>query len=59
MHEHQRARPIRDTRRTVRIPKRWLSSEPFSKSNIHERCNLAARKRQGYAYEHKFSEHWE
>lgn len=49
----------------------WLSSERLSKNNIHERCNLVARKRwlqennilkekrQGYAYEHKFSEDWE
>ena len=49
----------------------WLSSEPISKHNIHERCNLMARKRwlqennflkekrQGYHYSHIFSHHWE
>jgi len=49
----------------------WISSEPLSKRNIHERCNLMARKRwlqennflkekrQGYNYSHVFSHHWE
>lgn len=45
----------------------WISSVPLSRNNIHERCNLAARKRwlhennilkekhQGYHYEHVFA----
>ena len=45
----------------------WISSVPLSRKNIHERCNLMARKRwlhennilkekhQGYCYEHIFS----
>jgi len=45
----------------------WISSVPLSRKNVHERCNLAARKRwlhennilkekcQGYHYEHIFS----
>jgi hypothetical protein len=49
----------------------WLSSEPLTKRNVHERCNLAARhrwnieeqnlteKRQGYQYEHCFSHDWQ
>ena len=49
----------------------WVSSEPLAKTNVHERCNLAARhrwnieeqnlieKRQGYQYEHCFSHNWE
>jgi hypothetical protein len=49
----------------------WISSEPLTKHNVHERCNLAARhrwnieeqnlteKRQGYRYEHCFSQTWE
>lgn len=49
----------------------WVSSEPLTKQNVHERCNLAARhrwnietqnlveKHQGYQYEHCFSENWE
>lgn len=49
----------------------WISSEPLSKQNVHERCNLAARhrwnieeqnlteKRQGYQYEHCFSHDWQ
>ena len=49
----------------------WVSSEPLTKQNLHERCNLAARhrwnietqnlveKHQGYQYEHCFSENWE
>lgn len=48
----------------------WLSSQPLSRENVHERCNLGARhrwgiennflveKRQGYQYEHCFSHHW-
>lgn len=48
----------------------WLSSEPLNKSNLHERCNLAARSRwciesnilvekhHGYNYEHCFSYDW-
>ena len=48
----------------------WISDKPFESSNIHERCNLAARhrwniesellaeKRQGYQYEHCFSYNW-
>jgi hypothetical protein len=48
----------------------WLSSEPISRQNVHERCNLGARHRwgiesnflvekcQGYEYEHCFSYNW-
>ena len=48
----------------------WLSSEPLTKGNLHERCNLGARhrwgieeallveKRHGYQYEHLFSFNW-
>ncbi len=48
----------------------WISSKPLSSCNIHERCNLAARKRwcietglliekrHGYQYEHCFSYNW-
>jgi len=48
----------------------WISSVPLTKCNLHERCNLGARhrwnieeeilveKRQGYQYEHLFSENW-
>lgn len=48
----------------------WISSNPINPKNIHERCNLAARKRwlqennilkekhQGYHYEHIFSHDW-
>ena len=48
----------------------WLSSEPLSRDNVHERCNLGARHRwgiesnflvekcQGYQYEHSFSHDW-
>jgi len=48
----------------------WISSKPLTKSNFHERCNLAARfrwgiennilieKRHGYQYEHCFSYNW-
>jgi hypothetical protein len=49
----------------------WISSEPLHRNNLHERCNLAARhrwnieegilteKRQGYQYEHCFSQDWQ
>jgi len=49
----------------------WISSEPLHQNNLHERCNLAARhrwnieegflteKRQGYQYEHCFSQTWQ
>ena len=49
----------------------WLSSDPITRKNAHERCNLAARKRwlhennilkekhQGYSYEHIFSYQWD
>jgi hypothetical protein len=48
----------------------WISSEPLSRENVHERCNLGARhrwgiennflveKRHGYQYEHCFSHNW-
>jgi hypothetical protein len=48
----------------------WLSSEPLSRNNVHERCNLGARHRwcieeailaekwHGYHYEHCFAEDW-
>jgi len=48
----------------------WISSEPLTKRNLHERCNLGARhrwgiengflveKRFGYQYEHTFSFNW-
>jgi len=48
----------------------WLSSRPLSRLNIHDRCNLGARKRwgieagflvekhQGYHYEHPFAHDW-
>lgn len=48
----------------------WVSSEPLTKDNLHERCNLGARhrwaieetilveKHQGYSYEHLFSHDW-
>ncbi len=48
----------------------WLSSEPLTKENLHERCNLGARhrwgieemilaeKHHGYEYEHLFSFNW-
>lgn len=48
----------------------WISSKPLTKSNFHERCNLAARyrwgiennilieKHHGYQYEHCFSYDW-
>jgi hypothetical protein len=56
------------------IPKKsrhvWISDQPFSEENVHERCNLCARhrwgiesgilveKRHGYGYEHAFSYNW-
>lgn len=48
----------------------WLSSEPLTQNNLHERCNLGARSRwciesgilvekhHGYHYEHCFSYDW-
>lgn len=48
----------------------WLSSQRLNPRNVHERCNLGARrrwgietsmqieKRQGYSYEHAFSHDW-
>lgn len=48
----------------------WISSEPLSRENVHERCNLMARhrwgiensflveKHHGYQYEHCFSYRW-
>ena len=48
----------------------WISHRPFTKDNVHKRCNLCARhrwniesgilveKRQGYCYEHAFSYNW-
>ncbi|WP_157817397.1 transposase family protein [Candidatus Thiodictyon syntrophicum] len=48
----------------------WLSSQPLSRANAHERCNLGARyrwgieagflveKHQGYHYEHAFALNW-
>ncbi len=49
----------------------WLSAEPLSRANVHQRCNLGARhrwgiesgllveKHHGYQYEHCFSYEWE
>ena len=48
----------------------WISSQPITEDNVHERCNLLARyrwgievnilieKRHGYQYEHCFSYNW-
>ena len=48
----------------------WLSSQPLSRENVHQRCNLGARhrwdieagflveKHQGYHYEHAFALDW-
>jgi len=48
----------------------WLASQRLDPHNVHERCNLGARrrwgievsiqveKRQGYCYEHTFSHTW-
>ncbi len=58
----QNGNPITETKRHA-----WISSEPVTKSNVHQLCNLIARKRwlqennilkekrQGYHYEHIFS----
>lgn len=55
---------------TKRSRHAWLSSRRLNRHNLHTRCNLGARhrwgieagflvaKRQGYAYEHVFAEHW-
>jgi len=55
---------------TITVRHAWISSSPINRKNIHERCNLAARKRwlqennflkekhQGYYYEHIFSHNW-
>ena len=49
----------------------WLSSDPLTRRNVHERCNLAGRhrwnieegilveKRHGYCYEHCFAYDWQ
>jgi len=61
-----------DTAQTVSKKARhvWLSSRPLSQTNVHPRCNLAARhrwgieegilveKRHGYHYEHCFAYSW-
>ncbi len=61
-----------DSANTVQKASRhaWISSEPLSRENVHERCNLGARHRwgiesnflvekcQGYQYEHCFSQDW-
>ena len=48
----------------------WISAQPLSRENVHQRCNLRARhrwgiessflveKRHGYQYEHSFSSDW-
>ena len=48
----------------------WISSRPFSRLNVHTRCNLGARyrwgiegaflveKHQGYSYAHAFAKQW-
>ena len=48
----------------------WISSRPFSRLNVHTRCNLGARyrwgiegaflveKHPGYSYEHAFAKQW-
>lgn len=48
----------------------WISSELFTAKNVHDQCNQQARrrwaqennilkeKRQGYQYEHVFTQHW-
>jgi hypothetical protein len=55
---------------TVTARHAWLSSQPLSRYNVHERCNLGARhrwgieagflveKHQGYHYEHAFALDW-
>jgi hypothetical protein len=59
------AKPVAKTSRHA-----WISSEPLSRANVHERCNLMARHRwaietnilveqhHGYQYEHCFSKNW-
>ena len=59
------AKPVEKTSRHA-----WISSEPLSRANVHERCNLIARhrwaiesnilveKHHGYQYEHCFSKNW-
>lgn len=49
----------------------WVSSEPITPRNLHQRCNLCARhrwdietciqveKRHGYSYEHCFAHNWQ
>ena len=49
----------------------WISSQPLSRNNVHELCNLGARhrwaiensilveKHHGYQYEHCFSQDWD
>jgi hypothetical protein len=63
---------VDDQARTVTETSRhaWLSSQPLSRDNVHERCNLGARhrwgieagflveKHQGYHYEHAFALDW-
>ena len=62
-----------DAAQTVQKTSRhvWISSEPLSRDNVHERCNLGARhrwaiesnilveKHHGYQYEHCFSQNWD
>lgn len=55
---------------TVQSEHRWLSNIKFNINNVHELCNLGARKRcliedsnnteknRGYNYEHLFSQNW-
>jgi len=55
---------------TKRAKQAWISSRPLHATNVHERCNLAARyrwgiesgflieKHQGYSYEHAFAKDW-
>jgi hypothetical protein len=61
----EQARTVTETSRHA-----WLSSQPLSPENVHERCNLGARhrwgieagflveKHQGYHYEHAFALDW-
>jgi hypothetical protein len=61
----EQARTVTETSRHA-----WLSSQPLSQDNVHERCNLGARhrwgieagflveKHQGYHYEHAFALDW-
>lgn len=62
-----------ETNKTVEKTARhaWISDQPLTKDNLHERCNLGARhrwgieegflveKHHGYQYEHLFSQNWE